>query len=194
VKAVKQPKPLGNRIRGTINRAACGKSKIWRYEMKTIRSLMTLAGLSLVLFALSATGAKAQIIPSPSFSGNFTFPVAVQWGSMALPAGEYTLSYGQAFKGGTYIVSVTSKADGTTRMAMVKANSDASTKNNALVCIREGGALVVRALEMPQLHTAAQFGLPHGAQLTAQKHNGVKNVELAQGPVLIQRIPVTLKK
>ena len=162
--------------------------------MKTIRSLMTLAGLSLVLFALSATGAKAQIIPSPSFSGNFTFPVAVQWGSMALPAGEYTLSYGQAFTGGTYIVSVTSKADGTTRMAMVKANSDASTKNNALVCIREGDALVVRALEMPQIGTAAEFAVPRGTKLTAQKGNDNSYTPLAEAPMPIQRVTVRINE
>ena len=64
--------------------------------MKTIRSLMTLAGLFLVLFALSATGAKAQNLSSASFSGNFTLPVAAQWGEMTLPAGNYTLGVGLA--------------------------------------------------------------------------------------------------
>jgi hypothetical protein len=159
--------------------------------MKTIRSLMTLAGLSLVLFALSATGAKAQNITAASFSGTFTLPVAAQWGKMTLPAGEYTLSYGQAFNGGTYIVAVAGKADGNIRgMVIVKANSDASTRKDALVCIRQGDALVVRALEMPQLHTAAQFALPHGEKLVAHNRNHKGYTQLAEAPMLIQRISV----
>ncbi|HXH51117.1 MAG TPA: hypothetical protein VNM47_17395 [Terriglobia bacterium] len=161
--------------------------------MKTIRSLMTLAGISLVLFALSATGAKAQILSSARFSGNFTLPVAAQWGRMALPAGEYTLSYGQPFKGGTFIVVVAGNADGNIRgMVLVKANVDASTTKDALVCIREGDALVVRALEMPELNTAAQFALPHGAKLVARNAKQKGYTQLAEAPMLIERIPVTL--
>ena len=159
--------------------------------MKTIQRLVILAGLSMMVFALSATGAKAQNITAASFSGNFTLPVAAQWGRMTLPAGEYTLSYGQAFKGGTYIVAVTSKADGTTRMAIVNANSDASTKKDALVCIRQGDALVVRTLEMPGLGTAAQFAMPHGAKLVARNRNHKGYTQLAEAPMLLERISVT---
>ena len=161
--------------------------------MKTIRSLMILAGLSLVLFALSATGAKAQIMPSANFRGTFTLPVAAQWGEMSLPAGEYTLSYGQPFRGGTYAVAVTSKADGKGRgYVLVNGNSGVSSKKDALVCIREGDALVVRTLEMPTIGKSAHFTLPHGTQLTARngKHNGY--TQLAQAPMLIERIPVAL--
>ena len=161
--------------------------------MKTIRSLMTLAGLSLVLFALSATGAKAQNLSSTRFSGNFTLPVAAQWGGMALPAGEYTLSYGQPFLGGVYAVVVAGKADRIIRgMVMVKASNDPSTKKDALVCVRDGDALVVRALEMPELNTAARFALPHGTQLAAHNRNHKGYTQLAEAPMLIEQIPVTL--
>jgi hypothetical protein len=158
--------------------------------MKTIQRLAILAGLSMMVFALSATGAKAQAISTPSFSGNFTLPVAAQWGRMVLPAGEYTLSYGHAFVGGAYAVAVTSKADGTTRMALVNVNTDVSTKNDALVCIREGDALVVRRLEIPELGMAAQFAMPHGAQLEAHNRNHKGYTQLAEAPRLIERIPV----
>lgn len=160
--------------------------------MKSIRNIMTLAGLSLVLFALSTTGAKAQDIALPSFGGNFTLPVAAQWGGMTLPAGEYTLRYGQAFSGGTYAVAVTSKADRTTRMALVKANTDPSTKKDALVCVRDGDALVVRALEMPAIGTAALFALPHGEKLMAHNRNHKGYSQLAEAPMLIEQIPVAL--
>lgn len=161
--------------------------------MKTIRSLMTLAGLFLVLFALSATGAKAQNLSSASFSGNFTLPVAAQWGEMTLPAGNYTLSYGQPFLGGVYAVVVAGKADRKIRgMVFVRSYNDPSTKKDALVCVRDGDSLVVRALEIHQLNTAAQFALPHGAKLVARNRNHKGYTQLAEAPMLIERIPVTL--
>ena len=159
--------------------------------MKTIRSLMTLAGLSLALTAFAAAGASAQGFTMGNVGGAFTLPFETHWGAVTLPAGEYTLSYGQAFKGGTYIVAVTSKADGTTRMAIVNANSDASTKKDALVCIRQGDALVVRTLEMPELGTAAQFAMPHGAKLVARNRNHKGYTQLAEVPMLLERISVT---
>lgn len=159
--------------------------------MKTIQRLAILAGLSMMVFALSATGAKAQNMTLANFTGTFTLPVAAQWGSMALPAGEYTLSYGQAFNGGTYAVAVTSKASGTTRMALVKARRDASTKQDGLVCVRQGDVLVVRALEMPEIGTAAQFSLPHGTRLTARNRNHKGYTQLAEAPMLLERISVT---
>ena len=79
--------------------------------MKTNRSLMTLAGLSLVLFALGAIGAKGQQAPSletTNFAGAFTLPTDAQWGRMALPAGDYALYYGD--NGTARIVEVVGKA------------------------------------------------------------------------------------
>lgn len=162
--------------------------------MKTIRNLMTLAGLALVVFALSATGANAQTFTTTSFSGTFTLPVAAQWGKMTLPAGEYSLSYGQPFKGGTYAVEVISKADGTSRgMVLVRASDDVSTKGDALVCVRQGDALIVRTLEMPEIHTAAKFALPHGVKLAARNRNHKSYTQLAEGPRLIEQIAITPK-
>ena len=161
--------------------------------MKTIRSLMTLAGFSLVLFALSATGANAQNITSARFGGTINLPVATQWGAMTLPAGEYTLSYGQAFVGGTYAVAVTGKTDGINHgMVLVKGQNDASTNKDSLVCVREGDTLIVRALEMPELGTAATFALPRGEKLMARNRDHKGYTQLAEAPQLIQQIPVML--
>ena len=161
--------------------------------MKSIRNMMTLAGLSLVLFALSVTGAKAQNIALPSFEGYFTLPAAAQWGGMTLPAGEYTLSYGQLFKGGVRAVVIAGKADGNIRgMALVSANNDPSTKKDALVCVREGDRLVVRALEIPEIGTAAMFSLPHGERLMAHKRDHKGYTQLAEAPQLIEQIPVVM--
>ena len=163
--------------------------------MKTIRSLMTLAGLSLVILALGVTGAKAQQAPSLStthFGGTFTLPMEAQWGKVTLPAGQYSLYYGSLWDGSTSMVEVVGKAKGSPHGVIPVARKDeTSAANSALVCIREGDALVVRSLEMPELHTAAQFSMPNGARLVARnaKHNGY--TQLAEAPMLMERIPVT---
>jgi hypothetical protein len=195
LKAVKQAKPLGSRTKswGQNVPGRLRQIKTWRIKMKTIRSLMVLAGLSVVFFALSVTGTKAQGLNTTSFTGTFTLPSEAQWGKMTLPAGKYTLHYGQPFNGGVYAVEVFDKAAEISRgMLLPLAISSTSTRKNALVCVREGDVLVVRALEMGDLGTSINFALPHGTRLMA--HNGSRNqyAQLAEAPMLIQRVPVTL--
>ena len=159
--------------------------------MKAIRNLTILVGLSVALIALAATGARAQNLALTSFNGTFTLPVDAQWAEMALPAGEYSLSYGQPFKGGINVVTVAGKAEGSPRgMILVKARSQTSASKNALVCAREGHNLIVRALELPAIGESIEFALPHGADLVAEQRNDSTNTQLAQAPMLIQRIPV----
>jgi hypothetical protein len=163
--------------------------------MKTIRSLMTLAGLILAVFALSATGTKAQSLTRTNFAGTFTISHEAQWGRMTLPAGTYNLYYGPLQEGSASMVEVVGQAKGSPHGVIpVAGKDDASAANSALVCIREGDTLIVRTLEMPAIGTAAQFSLPNGSRLVAQnaKHNGY--TQLAEAPMLIQRIPVTLNE
>lgn len=160
--------------------------------MKTIRSLTILAGLSLVLLALGVTGAKAQDGQSLSITnlnGTFTLPLDAQWKNMSLPAGTYTLQYGTL--NGFHIVEVQGTAKGSPHgLILVQQPESTSAKNNAIVCVREGGTLVVRALEMPSIGQSANFAMPRGTQLTAHNHTGY--TQLAEAPMLIQRIPVAL--
>jgi hypothetical protein len=159
--------------------------------MKTIRRMTTLVGLFVGLLVLSTVGAKGQILDTPHFTGTFTLPFDARWGKMTLPAGGYTLRYGLYY--GLSLVEVRSAEKGGLHgVIRVEGNGQSSARKSALVCIREGNGLVIRALEMPQISTAANFALPRGAQLTAHRHNGSKNIQLAQGPTLIQRIPVSL--
>jgi hypothetical protein len=163
--------------------------------VKIIRNLVTLAGLSAIFFALGATGARAQSLRTTNFAGTFTLPFEAQWGPATLPAGEYSLYYGHLTDGGSAMVEVIGKANRTPHALILSQGvSDASIKESALVCIREGDVGIVRVLEIPQLGEAVQFSMPRGTQLMAQKSNGNKNVQIAGGPMLIQRIPVTLKK
>jgi hypothetical protein len=161
--------------------------------MKIIRNLVTLAGLSVVVFALGVTGARAQSLSTTNFAGTFTLPFEAQWGRATLPAGNYSLYYGQLSRSSTNIVEVVGKDNRSPHVLILPQGlNDASTTKSALVCVREGGVGIVQALEMPQIGEAVHFGMPHHTQLMAHQSNGNKNVELAGGPMLIQRIPVTL--
>jgi len=160
--------------------------------MKTIRGLTTLAGLSVMLLALGATGAKGQANFSTHFAGTFTLPFEAQWGKMTLPAGDYTLQYGMNEIGHGLVV-VRGTANGSPYGSIIAGPlGDTSAKQNAIVCVRDGNALVVRTLDMPSIGKSVDFAMPHGAKFVA--HNGKRGgyTQLAEAPMLIQRIPVTL--
>lgn len=164
--------------------------------MKTIRNFLTLTGLSLALLALGAVGAEAQQARSLSttvIGGSFTLPFEVQWGAVTLPAGDYTVSYGSMSSGGPYLVEVVGKAKGSPHALILASgeNHNAATKSS-LICIREGNTGIVRALQLSAIGETVFFAMPHGGKLMAhEQHNG-KNTLLAEAPMLIQRVPVTL--
>ena len=162
--------------------------------MKTIRNLVTMVGLSVVLFALSVAGAKAQqskVLSVTEFGGAFTLPQEAVWGEMTLPAGEYHLFYGSMQ--GSYFVEVQGTAKGSPHGVILAHQPDpTSARKNSIICVREGNTLVVRGLEMPAIGEAASFALPRGQQLTAKLRDGSTRNLLASAPMLIERVPVTL--
>jgi hypothetical protein len=161
--------------------------------MNTIRNWVTLAVLTMVAFALCGTGARAQDLRTTYFGGTFNLPFEAQWGRTILPAGEYNLYYGRLIDGGANMVEVMGKENRRPRVLILSHGvNDATTTRSALVCVRQGGVAIVRALEMPQIGQAVHFNTPRGTRLTAKRSNGNKNVELAEGPMLIQRIPIKL--
>jgi len=146
-----------------------------------------------VLFALGATGASAQQAPSLSitnFGGTFNLPFEAQWGRTTLPAGEYSLYYGRLHDGARMVEVIGKEKHTPHVLVLPNGLNDASTTRSALVCVREGNAGIVRALEMPQIGEAVEFNMPRGTQLVANRSNGKKNVQIAEGPKLIERIPV----
>ena len=165
--------------------------------MKIIRGLTTLLGLSLVLLALGATRAGAQDLKTTVFGGTFTLPFDAQWGPMALPAGDYSLYYGQIFEGGEYAVRVVSKTNRNSRgWILTKERKSASAAKNSLVCMRDGNSLVVLRLELAAIGESVSFPLPHGVEVQSKligKHqNKGGNAQLAETRILIQRVPVKL--
>ena len=162
--------------------------------MKSIRSFVTLFGLSLMLAAFGAAGARAQGFTMTGVGGTFNLPREAKWGAMVLPAGNYTLNYGYAASG-MPVVAVRGTAKGSPQgIIIAQAHNRASGTRNVIVCVRQGDALVVRGLELAAVGESATFALPHGAQLTARQHNANKNIQIAEAPMLIQRVPVSLKK
>jgi hypothetical protein len=160
--------------------------------MKTIRSFATLFGLSLMLAAFGAAGARAQGFTMTGVGGTFNLPREAQWGSMTLPAGTYTLHYGYAASGRP-VVEVRGTAKGSPQGIIVaRAHNNATGTKNAIICVREGDTLLVQGLELAAAGESASFWLPRGARLTALRHNSNGNVQVAEAPMLIQRVPVTL--
>lgn len=157
---------------------------------------MTMVGISMVVLVLGTTGAWAQQAPSlseTSFAGTFTLPIDAQWGSMTLPAGEYSLYYGRAGAGDFRLVEVVGKAEGSPHgVIFAQQPEPASATKNSIVCVRDGDALVVRALELPGIGQSINFILPHGAKLAAHLRNGNTSTQLAEATMLIERIPVSL--
>lgn len=163
--------------------------------MKKMKSLMIWAGLSVSVFAMGATGANAQLIPFPEFTGSFTLPVQSQWGSMTLPAGKYSLYYGQPFKGGIYEVEVVSKADGSPRgMVFVRGRTATSASKNELVCAREGNVDVVQALNVPAFGESIHFSLPQKTELMATDQNQNAKTNVAELHRLIEFVPVKINR
>ena len=69
--------------------------------------------------------------------------------------------------------------------------TDAKATKNTLVCIREGDIGIVRALQMPAIGASVEFKLPSHTRLMARNGQHNKYAQLAEGPMLVQRIPVT---
>lgn len=160
--------------------------------MKTVRSLTTMLGLTLVFIALGAISARGQFLDSTQFVGTFTLPISARWGTTTLPAGDYTLRYGTLHATGGF-VEVRGTEKGSQHVVIrVEGVGQSSATKTALVCIRDGAALFIRSLEMPGIGETVTFALPHGARLAAHQHNGGTNAQLVEAPVLIQRVPVTL--
>ncbi|MEJ2008306.1 MAG: hypothetical protein P8Z30_09170 [Acidobacteriota bacterium] len=158
--------------------------------MKTIRNTVTLVGVSLMLFALCAAGAKAQGLYSIDVTGTFTLPFEAQWGPMTLPAGDYNLYYGSLTTAGTRLVEVKGQAEGSPHgFLLTKEQDSISTTKSALICIRQGNRRIVRELQMAPIGETVSFPLPHGVKLLAHQQNGNVYARLAEAPV-IERVPV----
>ncbi len=146
----------------------------------------------LFVFALAATALSVGSGNAQDFHGKFTLPFEAQWGEITLKPGNYTLALGRA-AGGQTMAAVRSEAAGSFAAMILPEghNASPSLSQDDLVCIRQGGRLVVRSLEIAQLGETIYFHMPKGARLSAQRRGNGNQTLLAEAPQLLERLPVT---
>jgi hypothetical protein len=147
--------------------------------MKTIRhyALMKYAAFVLLAICFNAALAAAQDAGAV-YRGSFHLPFEARWGTAVLPPGDYTL----ALNSTTVPSMVTVRGEKTAIMvqAQLMARHTGSDRS-ALVLVRRAKKGVVRSLYLAEMEIAFHYGLPKEERPV-----------LAQGPQLIQRIPVTM--
>jgi len=133
-----------------------------------------------VLSAVVTFGMVAPALQAgPAASGRFKLPFDAQMGMMALPTGNYSYTVDGLSLDGTIIVYHETRAVGILRPQMFS-EKDSQSKNPALLCIRHGGKVAIRALRLPRVGTF-YFSLPKEL-----------SVLMAQQPQLIETISVEL--
>ncbi len=160
--------------------------------MKKVRSLTILVGLSLVMAGVGVTGAKAQVLSSPKFTGSFALHTQVQWGPMTLPAGSYVVKYGRMGPAGLRIVEIAGKAKGSPHgFVLVRSEDPTRSEGDMVICARADNMLIVRALDMPAIGKSASFVTPQDARLMANATSRNGNTRMADASLKIARIPVS---
>lgn len=131
-----------------------------------------------VVLLLLAVFASAGLLSAEDYSGKFTLPVETKWGTATLPPGDYT------FKLNINVHPFTAKVSGKDVEAYIF-STGLSEKNpggeSALIIVRRGRNGTVRGLHLAKEGLVFTYAAPKG-ELPL----------LAQGPQLIQRIPVVV--
>jgi hypothetical protein len=145
--------------------------------MKATRNIPLIKFFSLTILAV---GLSAGLLSAEEFGGQFTLPFEIQWGETAIPAGDYTLILDTAVN--PYMVTVREKLKDNVVMRITTVGRNAwspSDNRSALVLVRTGGKGAVRSLRLST----------PGVELNYAPPKAIRTL-IAQGPVLIQRIPV----
>jgi len=152
--------------------------------MRTIRNFAVLFAVGILAAAMGASRASAQ-----EFHGKFTLPFPALWGTTSLPPGNYDLNVERA-QGGQRKLELRSEYGQSVFVLAMAETASPSVNKNAIVCIRQGSARIVRSLELSTLGETLDFHLPKGAVMYAQKRSAKEPTLLAEAPQLIQRIPL----
>lgn len=143
--------------------------------MKTIRHNSTY----FILFLLAAcvsTGILSAQVQGSIYRGNFTLPFETRWGTAVLPAGDYSLSLNST----TMPVRATVRGENGAVLIQAEAMATQSASDkSSLVVVRNARRGTVRSLYLAELGTAFYFAAPKAERQF-----------IAQGPEIIQRIPV----
>ncbi len=136
--------------------------------------------IRVVFLALLATVASTGLLSAQDVRGTFTLPFEAKWGMATLPAGDYEFKLDTA--SGPHIATV---RQGQRTLAMIMANAGSTRGKvagpSALIIVRRGRTGFVRALRLAEVGATLEYLPPKGERQL-----------LAQGPVLIQRIAVSV--
>jgi hypothetical protein len=145
--------------------------------MKTNRSLrlVKFAMLVLVTACFGAGLANAQEV-----KGKFNLPFETHWGNAVLAPGDYTFRLNFSASGGDYTVLVREE-DQTATMIMASTRDHSFSGKSGLIVERHGNRGTVRSLRLAEAGLVIYYP-------AAKAQPEV----LAQGPVLIQRIPILM--
>ena len=148
--------------------------------MTNTRTFRLIRVIFLALLATVASVAPLSAADYTIYTGRFTLPFEAKWGTATLPPGEYTFTLNQATVEGS--LKVTSHDLKSTVFVHVQGVLERDfTGQSALIMVRSGGKYKVRALHATEIGKVLTFG-------TSQAERQM----LAQGPELIQRIPVLI--
>ena len=140
--------------------------------------------LGLAAAILCPALASAQLAATHA---SFSLPFEVRWGKAVLSPGQYTLTLDTASASG--VVSI--RGNDKTAILIAQSFSDKdSSGRSSLVLVRSGGVYTVRALDLGRLGVF-YYWPPKGETPLARNAKGNEHV-IAQAPVLIQRLPVSV--
>jgi hypothetical protein len=145
--------------------------------MNTNRSLrlVKFAVLALLTACFGASLANAQEV-----QGKFTLPFETHWGNAVLSPGDYSFRLNFSGDSPDYTV-LTREQDQKETIIMASARSHSSSGKSGLIVERHGDRGTVRTLRLAEAGLVIEYP---AAKVQPQM--------LAQGPKLIQRIPILL--
>ncbi len=134
--------------------------------------------IRVVFLALLAAVASAGLLSAEDLVGKFTLPIEAKWGLATLPAGDYQFNLNAAVS--PYTVTVRGQDKTVMIMSGGVSSKDVSDRSE-LVVVRRGRTGTIRALHLKEVGRTFFYVPPKGERQL-----------LAQGPVLIQRIRVSV--
>ena len=143
--------------------------------MKGIRNLRVMGLLGTMVLAALLTAGLASA-KEKEFVGNFTLTSETRWGNAVLPPGDYSFELNLT----TDLITVRGQKQTVMIMSQVH-DTDAHVESSALILVSRSGKRVIRALQLASDKVVLVYPIP--------KEN---REEVAQGPVLIERVPITI--
>ncbi len=128
--------------------------------------------------AVCLAGGAARASGPAVYKGKFTLTKEARWGLATLPAGDYSFMLDSQSLGGVVAV----RGENQSALIMLQGSDETSSAaHSALVLTRSNGSARVVSMHLAELGKDFYFAVPKAEQQI-----------LAQGPELIQRVPIAV--